>query len=814
MFSDLSKDLRHGLRMFPRDPGFTSTAVLTLALGIGANTAIFSVFYGAILAPLPYRDAQRLVMIQERSLTLDREMSVSYLDLRDWQRGAREFEQMAAFRFQGYNLVNPGTPEHLAGDQVSAGFFSLLGVKPALGRDFAASEDNLGGAPVAILSNHLWRERFGSNADALGKAVTLDGTDYTIVGVLPGSFHLIGDDGDIYTPLGQGNPLWKNDRTSHPGILCIARLRNGVSISRAAAEMAAIQNELNRLYPSADRGLGTGVVPMKQEFMQDSSGTLWMLLAAVGLVLLIACANVANLLLARSAGRAREFAVRAALGAGRGRIVRQLITESVLLAVAGGAVGVIAAAFALKPMLAAMPGLPEGANIEINFPVLLFALGVSLLVGILFGLAPAIQSSAADIEGTLRQGSRGSSGVHQRAQSTLVIVQVALTLVLLSGASLLLRTMYNLSSANPGFDTQHVITFKVGLSAAATKTGPTIRTAYQQLIERIRRIPGVRAADLTTLVPLSNLANAGPFWVGAQQPSYTSEAPRALYYETYPDYLQVMKLPLLRGRYFTPQDTTESEPVIVIDSVLAHAYFRDRDPLGQILTVGHWRPAKIVGVVAHVRHWGLGDPDLYTQNQIYISFNQLADEWVPLFNASVTLVVNTPLEVASVMPAIRAEVYGTGSGQPVYSVRTMQEFARQSMAPQRFAMILLAGFAVLALLLASVGIYGLISYWVAQRVHEIGIRMALGAERHSVLRMVMGHGVRLAVAGLAIGVIGALALTRLLSSFSKLLYGVGGNDPLTFAAVSVALMGVAVLACYIPARRATRTDPAVALRCE
>ena len=814
MFSDLTKDLRHGLRMFPRNPGFTSIAVLTLALGIGANTAIFSVFYGAILAPLPYHDPQHLVMIQERSLTLDREMSLSYLDFRDWQRSERGFEQMAAFRFQGYDLANPGTPEHLAGDQVSAGFFSLLGVRLALGRDFTGSEDAIGGAPAAILSNHLWRERFGGSADALGKAVTLDGVDYTIVGVLPRSFHLIGNDGDIYTPLGQGNPLWRNDRTAHAGILCIARLRSGVSINRAAAEMAAIQNELNRMYPSADRGLGTRVLPMRQEFVQDASGTLWMLLAAVGLVLLIACANVANLLLARSAGRAREFAVRAALGAGRGRIVRQLITESALLALAGGAVGVMAAAFALQPMLAAMPGLPDGANIEINFPVLLFALGVSLLVGILFGLAPAIQTSAADVESTLRQGSRGSSGVHQRAQSTLVIVQVALTLVLLSGASLLLRTMYNLSNANPGFETQHIITFKVGLAPSTLKTGPAIRAAYQQLIDRIRRIPGVRAADLTTLVPLSGMSNAGPFWVGAQQPSYTSEAPRALYYETYPDYLQVMKLPLLRGRYFTPQDTTESEPVIVIDSVLAHTYFRDRDPIGQALTVGHWRPAKIIGVVAHVRHWGLGDPNLYTQNQIYISFNQLVDEWVPLFNASVTLVVNTPLEAGSVMPAIRAVVYGTGSGQPVYNVRTMAEIARQSMAPQRFAMLLLAAFAGLALLLASVGIYGLLSYWVAQRVHEIGIRMALGAGRASVLRMVIGHGVRLALAGLATGVIGALALTRLLSSFSHLLYGVGGNDPLTFAAVSAALLGVAVLACYIPARRATRTDPAVALRCE
>jgi len=811
----LWKDLKYGLRMLARSPGFAAVAIVTLALGIGANTAIFSVVEGVVLAPLPYTEPDRLVVVRENSLTLKREMSVSYPDFLDWQRNAQSFQQMASVRWLDYNLTSPGTPEHLNGKQISSGFFSTLGVKLALGRDFSPQEDVHRGAPVVIISGRLWRSRFSGSSEALGKYITLDGSDYTIVGVLPFGFHLIGNDADVYTPLGQGDPLVVNDRTMHPGILCIARLKPGVTVAQARAEMGAVQNQLNQVYPAADRGLGTDVVPLKQEIVGDVSKTLVLLLGAVGLVLLIACANVANLLLARSVARAREFAIRSALGASRARIAGQLVAEGVLLSTAGGAVGLVIAKWGVSPALAAAAGsLPRSENIAVSIPVLLFTFGVSITVGILFGLAPALKSSNTDLQASLKEGGRGSTGGHHRAQHVLVVVQMALTLVLLTGASLLFRTIHNLWEVHPGFNTQQIITFKVGLSPSVTRTPSDTRIAYQQLTERIRHIPGVQAADLTVLVPLSQQANAGPFWVGSQENTYISEAPRANYYETGPDYLQTVEIPLLRGRFFSPKDSTKSAPVVVIDSVLARTYFADRDAVGQTITIAHWGAARIIGVVGHVRHWGLGDPDLYTQNQIYISFYQLHDEWVPLFQRDVTMIVRTPLDTATVMPAIKAAVYGADSGQPVYGVQTMQQIVWESMSSQRFPMILLGAFAVLALLLASVGIYGVISYSVTLRVHEIGIRMALGAEKRSIFRMVIGQGLRLALAGLAIGAGAAVMLTRLLVSFSRLLYGVGTTDPATYVSVSLMLNAVAVLACYIPARRAAKVDPMVALRNE
>jgi predicted permease len=707
------QDVRHACRSLRKSPGFAAAAVLTLALGIGANTAIFSVVEGVLLAPLPFREPDRLFMVAEINLTLKREMSVSYPDSLDWQRAARSFQQMALIRFAGYDLTSPGTPEHLDGKEISAGFFSTLGVKPVLGREFSPEEDRHHGAPVAIISDRLWRNRFAGSPTVLGHSITLDGIDYTIVGVLPPEFRLWADttNDDIYTPLGQVDSPFVNDRTIHPGIGCIARLKPGVTLAQARAEMGSVQNRLNQLYPGEDRGLGTDVVPLKQEIVGDVSRTLLMLSGAVGLVLLIACANVANLLLARSAARTREFAIRAALGASRARIASQLVTESVLLALAGGALGLLAAKWGITPALAAVAGsLPRSENIGVHIPALLFTFGVSLTVGILFGLAPALKSSNTHLEASLKEGGRGSAGGHHRAQHVLVVVQMALTLVLLTGASLLFRTIHNLAEVNPGFNTRHIMTFKVGLSPSVTKTASTARVAYQQLLERIRQIPGVQAADFTVLVPLSRRGNAGPFWVGPRKPASIAEAPRAEFYWTGPDYVRTMEIPLLRGRYFIPEDTAKSEPVIVIDSVLARHYFPGRDPVGQHMTIPYWGVPRIIGVVAHVRHWALDDSDQYTQNQIYASFYQLKDEFVPVFLGDITVTVRTPLDTASIMPAIKAAVYGAGSDQPVYAVRTMQQIVSESMSPQRFPMILLGAFAILALLMASVGIYGVISY--------------------------------------------------------------------------------------------------------
>ena len=804
------------MRTLARSPGFAIVVMLTLALGIGANTAIFSVVEAVVLAPLPFEQPDQLVWVRENNLKLNREMSLSYPDFLDWQRSAKSFQEMAGIKYQGFDLTNPGTPAHVEGEEISAGFFSVLGVKLVLGREFSPEEDRQNGTPVVILSNRFWRDRFGGSPKALDKSVTLHGIDYRILGVLPPGFHLgIDSDADLYAPLGQSDPLIIHDRTIHPGIGCIARLRPGVTLQQARAEMVAVQDHLDQSYPSADRGLGADVVPFKQEIVGDSPRTLLMLLGAVGLVLLIACANVANLVLARAVARTREFAIRAALGASRAHIAGQLVTENVLLSLAGGVLGLAIAKWGVSPALATLAGnLPRSESIGVNLPVLGFAFGVSIAVGILFGLAPALNSSNTDLQESLKEGTRGSAGSQQRAQRVLVVVQMALTLVLLTGASLLLRTIRNLWEVNPGFNTTQIVTFKVGLSPSVTQTASAARIAYQQLLERIRNISGVQAADFTALVPLSRQGNAGPFLAGSEMPKSLSEAPRAEYFWTGPDYARTMEIPILRGRFLSRDDTIKSQPVVVIDSVLARTYFPNSDPVGQMITIPHWGVARVAGVAQHVRHWGMGDADSYTQNQIYSSFYQLADAFVPVFLDDIAVIVRTPLDIPEIIPSIKAAVYGAGSGQPVYAVRKMRQLVSESMAPQRFPMILLGAFAVLALFLTTLGIYGVISYAMSRRVREIGIRMALGAEKWDVLRIVIGQGLRLALAGVAIGAVAALILTRVLSSFSQLLYGVGAGDPLTFLAVSLVLMSAAVLACYVPARHAAEVDPMVALRYE
>jgi predicted permease len=811
----LIQDLRYSVRLLAKAPGFTAIAVLTLALGIGANTAIFSVVEGIILAPLPYGQPDRLVLVMESNPRFPH-VWTSYPNFIDWQRAARSFQQMSAFRSQGYDLSNPGTPEHLDGNQVSAGFFSTLGIKLILGRDFSPQEDERGGAHAVIISDRLWRTRFSRSSQVLGDSVTLDGMDYAVVGVLPPEFKFW-TAADVYTPLGQGDPIILDARGSH-GIGAIARLEPNATISQARAEMSAIQNRLDQLYPDANRDLGTDVMPLKQEMVEDLRGTLLMLLGAVGLVLLIACANVGNLLLARSAARSREFAVRSALGANRVRLIRQLITESVLLSLTGGTLGVLLAILGVRTLMAAIPGsLPRSENIGVNIPVMLFTFVVSVAVGIFFGLAPALKSSKADLQTALKEGGHGFTRPHNRPQSTLVIIQMALTVVLLVSAGLLFRTIRQLWKVNPGFDTEHVITLKVGVSRSLTQTASSTRIAYQQLIQRIREIPEVQAADFTDSVPLSGQGGTIPFWIGAQKPASLQAAPRVVGFLTGPDYFRTMGIPLLRGRLFTEEDTIKSPCVVVIDSVLARRYFTDSEPLSQTITFGFFKPTgpcRIIGVVGHVRQRELDDPITNIRDQMYFPLHQDPDEWVAVNYPYLTVMVRTRLDAATVIPEIKKTVYESGSDQPVYDVRTMQQIVSESLSTQRFPMTLLGVFAFLALLLASVGIYGVVSYSATQRVREIGIRMAVGAEKRDILRLVIGQGLRLVIAGLAIGAVAALILTHLLSSFSRLLYGVATSDPVTFITVSLTLTTVAILACYIPALRATRVNPIVALRHE
>src|SRR3984885_12947172 len=812
----LVQDLRYGARMLRKNPGFTAIAVLTLALGIGANTAIFSVVQGVLLSPLPYNQPDRLVMVMESNPRFAH-VWISYPNFQDWQRHAQSFLQMAAFMQQGHDLTNPGTPEHVDGSAVTAGFFSTLGVRLTLGREFSAQEDQHGGARALIISDRLWRNRFAQDSQVLGKPATLDGVDYSIIGVLPPGFRFWSD-ADVYTPLAQGDPIIINARGSHDGIGAIARLRPQVGISQAKSEMSTIQNALDQLYPDDNRDLGIDVMPLKGELVGDVSGVLLMLFGAVGLVVLIACANVANLFLARSVARGREFGIRAALGANRGRLVRQLITESVLLSLAGGALGVLIAIPVLKSLLATFPdSLPRSANISVNTPVLLFTLGVSIVVGIFFGLAPALKTWSVDLQASLKDGARGSTSARNLSQSSLVIVQVALTLVLLVSAGLLLRTIRQLSGVDPGFNTQHIITFKVGVSRSLMKTAGSTRIAYQQLIERIREIPGVQAADFTDTIPLSGQGGTIPFWLASQKPVSLQASPRLVGFLTGPDYFRTMGIPLLRGRLFTAQDTTQSPCVIVIDSTFSRVHFPNSAPPGRTIPFGFVSPpgpCRIVGVVPHVRHWALDDPASSTQNQMYFPLAQDPDQWVLVGYPYLSVVLRTPLDSATVMPAIKAAVYGAGNDQPVYNVRTMQNIVSESMSPQRLPMILLSVFATLALLLASVGLYGVISYAVTQRTHEIGIRIALGAEKKDVFRLIVGGGLRLVLTGVACGAITALILTRVLPSFSHLLYGVRASDPVTFAVVSSVLVVVALLACYIPARRGMKVDPMISLRYE
>ena len=811
----LGQDFRYALRQLRKSPGFTAVAVITLALGIGANTAIFSILQGVVLAPLPYFQPDRLVIVWENNPRFPRVWN-SYPNFLDWQRSAHSFQQMAAFREQGIDLTSPGAASHLKASQISFSFFSTLGTRLALGREFTSQENQPGGAPAVVLSNHLWRERFGGSPGALGKTVTLDGVNYSIVGVAPRGFRLL-EDADVYTPMGQLDPLILNDRAGHDGIFTAARLEPGVSISQSQAEMNTIQSRLDREYPSDNRDLGIYVEPLKQAIIGDAVQTLALLIAAVGLVLLIACANIANLLLARSAARSREFAIRSAIGANRIRLARQLLTESVILSLAGAGLGILIAFYGTRFALATMPGvLPRTENVAVNAPVLLYTSILAVVVGILFGLAPVLKSWSTDLQISLKEGGRGLTGVHRRTHSSFVVMQVASTLVLLVFAGLLLRTIVHLKNVRTGFDASNVIAFKVGVSHTLTKTPASTRIAYQQLVERIRQIPSVAAADLTTALPLTGDGGYLPFWLDSQKPESLQAAPRTGWFMTGPDYLRTMGMQLLQGRFFTGQDNTKAPCVAVIDSNFARRFFPDGKPIGHTITAGFasFGPCAIIGVVNHVKYAGLQDNGPANQYQAYYSLYQDPDQWVPINYADARFVVRTPLDAGSLIPSIKEAVRQSATDQPIYDIQTMQQIVSDSMSAQRFPMILLTAFAGLALLLASVGIYGMISYSVAQRVQEIGIRMALGADKGSVLAMFVSQELKLALSGIAIGIVVALILTRTLSGFSHLLYNVGAADPLTFSSVSIVLITLAAVAGYIPARRAAKVDPIVALRYE
>jgi putative ABC transport system permease protein len=820
----LAQDMRYALRMLRKSAGFTAVAVLTLALGIGANTALFSVVNGVLLNPLPYPQPNHVVSVNV--LEPDGgENNVSYPDFLDWVRDNHSFSFLAAY-FRGFgggfNWIRKADTQRISSMEVSASFFPTLGVIPILGRNFSPVEDQLNGPPVVILSNGFWKSQFASTRDVIGKTMNLDGTDYSIVGVLPANFYFCCANvnfvpGDVYVPLGADKSSLMQDRKIHAGVYTVGRIKNGVTLAQARADMARVAGNLAATYPEADRRAGIALTPVKQKMVQDIEPLLLVLLAAVGFVLLIACVNVANLLLARSTGRAREFAVRAALGASQRRVVRQLLTESVLLAFAGGALGLLLAWWGTTAALAVLPStLPRANDVRMDPHVLLFAVAISLAAGILFGLAPALKTSHPDLHETLKEGGRGASGARYRTQSVFVIVEMALAIVLLIGAGLTIRTLARLWSVNPGFDAHNVLTFSIGLPPSILNGNATaIRAELRQVTDRVAAVPGVTAAALLNEAPLTGDYSGLPFWLeGQPKPASQNTMPNAIWSVASPDYLKVMRIPLLRGRFLNSQDDANSPRICVIDEDFARKYFGGQDPIGKhvnfdLVLTGQFQ---IVGVVGHINQFGLdesGANALYPE--FYTPVLQLPDATIQQFASSPLYILRTAGPPDAITGAIRNAVRAFNSKAVLFAPETMDHIVSQTLSSRRFAMILLAAFAAGALLLSSLGIYGVISYIASQRTHEIGIRMALGAQRGDIVRLVLGQGTKLALFGVAVGILAALGLTRLMSS---LLFGVSPTDPPTFAAVAIILAGVALLACYIPARRAMKVDPMVALRYE
>jgi len=813
----LLQDLKYGLHMLTKNPGFTVVAIITLALGIGANTALFSVVNGVLPNPLPYVQPDRLVTLYTGTPQYSK-TSISYPNFLDWVRDNRSFSALAAYRQDNFNLTGMGEPERVPAEMISASFFPLLGVKPVMGRTFLPQEDQAGAAPVVLISGGFWKRKFGSSPEALGKALTLNGRGYTIVGVIPADFYYSGSNfqrSDAYVPIGQWNEPTFRDRRAGIGMNAAGRLKPGVTFEQAKADMQALAQHLAEEYPEADKGTSITLVQLKQDVVGDIQPILLVLLAAVGFVLLIACVNVANLLLARSTARTHEFAIRSALGASRGRVVRQLLTESILLALAGGGLGLLVASWGTRAALSVLPeALPRAEEVQLDGHVLLFTLAAAVLAGILFGLAPALKNSQGDLHETLREGGRGLSGARHRAQSVFVVVEMALALVLLAGAGLMVRSLSKLWRVDPGFNPHNVLTFMLSLPPAPGSTPDAKRATLRQVQDHLAAVPGVQSASLISgALPMSDDSEL-PFWLeGEPKPSTQAEMKITLTYFVQPDYLRVMKIPLRRGRFLSPADNEHSPLVTVIDDRFARLYFGDQNPVGKRINFAIFNiTAEVVGVVGHVKQWGL-DPEGSTtlQAQCYLQSMQVPDWMVPLlYNFTGIVVRSAGAPLAQVGP-IRHALEQINSRMVMYHTETMDGIISRSLAARRFSMILLGIFAALALVMSCVGIYGVISYLASQRTHEIGIRLALGAERWHVLRMVLGEGAKLALVGVALGLVAAFGLTRLMAN---MLFGVSAHDPLSFAGVAGLLILVALAACYIPARRAMKVDPMVALRYE
>jgi len=817
------QDIHYGIRTLLKSPSFAAVAIVTLALGIGANTATFSVVNRVLLSPLPYQDPDRLISVFEE-IPSSKRSSISYPNFLDWRDMNRSFSSIAGYRGTDVNISWNGEAEHLPGEMISAGLFEILGIHPIAGRTFSKNDDRLGAAPTIVISEGLWKRKFGSMPNIVGQTVTVDGTPRTIIGIVSSSFHfpLATSINDVYEPMGNWNePRFYANRAAGAVWFAVGRLNPGVTLEDARADMQRVSHQLAISYPAMNSSVKANLVPLKDVLVGDMRLALLVLQGAVLFVLLIACVNVANLLLARSTSREREFAIRLAVGAGKIRIVRQLLTESVLLALVGGALGLLVAKFGIAAALTVLPQtVLRPDEIGLNLPVLLFTFSVSLVAGVLFGVAPAFKTRLAEIGSALKESGRTMAGSRHHNRGVFVVLEMAMALVLLVGAGLMIRTLFALWGVDPGFNPHRVMTFSVSPQASLRKEKPAaIRSFLRQMHDKIASIPGVDAVSLGGYASPMNGDQEWYFWfVGKPKPAHVNDLPMALAYIVEPDYLHALQLQLKRGRFLTNTDNELSTKVVVIDETMAEKYFPAQDPIGRYLDFdtdpqnpGRIPNPQIVGIVGHVNQWGLAsDASHPLQAQMYLPIAQIPDKEMSGFGQDIRMYVRTKSADIS-FASLREQLLSLDRGLVVFDNQPMEQIVSRSIASKRFTVALLVVFAGIALVLASVGIYGVLAHLVGQRRQEIGIRMALGAAPWEVLRMILGEGGRMILAGIAIGVILALMLTHFMSS---MLFGVKPTDLPTFVLVVLVLSSIALLACYAPARSAMKVDPMIALRNE
>ncbi len=808
------QDMRYGFRMLLKRPGFTVVAVLALALGIGANTAIFSVVNAVLLRPLPFKDPERLVAVWETNPQLGAEMrnrnEVALGNFLDWRAQNQVFEQLAALTDANVNLTGVAEPERIQSVVATTNIFQTLGVQPLMGRAFLPEEENVSSPRAVVLSHGLWQRRFGSDPNLVGKTLTLNGNQTTVVGIMPPGFQLQFPRSiqvDMWLPM-RIDPAAEASRKFHY-LYVLGRLKPGVSLEQAQGAMSIIAAELQQQYPETNADKSAHVVLLHKQLVGNIQSYLYVLFAAVGFVLLIACANVANLLLARVAARHKEVAIRTALGAGRLRLIRQLLTESLMLSFCGGLLGLLIAYWGIDLLLALTPSdVPRLSEIGLHGPVFGWTLLISILTGVLFGLAPAIQATKPDLNEALKESGGRSTGNLQRSRirNLLVVAEVALALVLLICAGLMIKSFARLQQVSPGFEPRNLLTMNISLPRQKYKEKLQANVFFDQLFQRLRAVPGVEAVGGIDPLPLSDSNSTTGFLVEGGPVLAIADRPEVGQRNVTPDYFQAMRIPVLKGRAFTDQDRENQPRALIVNEALARRYWPGEEVIGKRLgfdddagkQMEWW---EIVGIVGNVKHERL---DAEAKPEVFFPYQQSPHNFM-------TLVVRTSSDPSSMIATVREQVLAIDRDQPVFDIKTMEQRLSKAVAQSRFLMLLLGVFSALALILAAVGIYGVMAYVVTQRTHEIGIRMALGAQPRDVLRMVVGQGMMLTLIGVAIGLVAAFALTRLMAS---LLYGVTATDPWTFAGVALVLSAVALLASFIPARRATKVDPMVALRYE